>query len=69
MRPELGALELAEALEQAYRLALSVEALATGRASAAKGQAISVTSKELLDVLDQARASLLRPSASSRTGW
>lgn len=68
MLPEPGALELAEALERAYRLALAVEALAAERDLAAAGQAISVMATELLGVLDQARASLLRPT-SSRTGW
>lgn len=69
MQLEPGALELAEALESAYRLALALEALATGRGSAAKGQSISVMAKELLDVLDQARASLLPLGTSSRTCW
>ncbi len=69
MQTEPGVLELAEALERAYRLALAVEALATDRRSASEGQAISVMAAELLGVLDQARASLLRPSTSSRTGW
>lgn len=68
MLPEPGALELAEALERAYRLALAVEALAAEMDLAAAGQAISVMATELLGVLDQARASLLRPT-SSRTGW
>jgi hypothetical protein len=69
MQTEPSALELAEALERAYRLALAVEALATDRCSASEGQAISVMAAELLGVLDQARASLLRPGTSSRTGW
>lgn len=69
MRPEPCVLELAEALERAYRLALAVETLATERGSASEGQAISGMASELLGVLDQARASLLRPSTSSRTGW
>lgn len=69
MQLEPGALELAEALERAYRLALAVEALAADRGSASEGQAISVTAMELLGVLDQARASLLRPTTRSRTGW
>lgn len=71
MRPEPGALELAETLERAYRLALAVEALAAEEhgAASADGPAISVMAAELLGVLDQARASLLRPTTSSRTGW
>lgn len=71
MQLEPGALELAEALERAYRLALAlaVEALAADRGSASEGQAISVTAMELLGVLDQARASLLRLTTRSRTGW
>lgn len=64
MPPDLTTLALAEALERAYRLALAVEALA-----APKGQVISVMATELLGVLDQARASMLRPSTSKRTGW
>lgn len=68
MSPGPDALALAEALERAYRLALAVEALAAERDLAAAGQAISVMATELLGVLDQARASLLRPT-SSRTGW
>ena len=67
MRPDPGALDLAEALERAYRLALAVEALAAGPAS--ERQTISVMATELLGVLDQARASMLRPTTSSRTGW
>lgn len=66
MSPGPDALALAEALERAYRLALAVEALADGPAS--HDQAISVMASELLGVLDQARASMLRPSSSSRTG-
>lgn len=63
MPPDPDALALAEALERAYRLALAVEALA-----APESQVISVMATELLGVLDQARASMLRPSTSSRTG-
>jgi hypothetical protein len=71
MQTEPGALELAEALERAYQLALAVEALAAEEDGAASvdGPAISVMAAELLGVLDQARASLLRPTSSSRTGW
>lgn len=68
MPPGPDALALAEALERAYRLALAVEALAAGP-TASEGQAILVVATELLGVLDQARASMLRPSTSSRTGW
>lgn len=64
MPPDADALALAETLERAYRLALAVEALA-----GPEGQVISVMATELLGVLDQARASMLRPSTSSRTGW
>jgi hypothetical protein len=67
MPPGPDALALAEALEQAYRLALAVEALAAGP-TVPEGQAISVMVTELLGVLDQARASMLRPSTRSRIG-
>lgn len=61
MLPERCVLELAEALEQAYRLALAVEERTTE-------PAMKTTATALLGVLDQARASLLRPTASPRVG-
>lgn len=67
MSPGPDVLALAEDLERAYRLALAVEALAAGP-TASEGQAISVMATELLGVLDQARASMLRPGTRSRTG-
>jgi hypothetical protein len=67
MPGEPRAMELAEMLERAYRLALAVEALTTeeGRTASADGLAISAMASELLGVLDQARASLLRPSVQT----
>lgn len=53
MLPERRVIELAEALEQAYRLALTLE-------NGAKEPSVKSTATALLGVLDQARASLLR---------
>lgn len=68
------ALQLAEALERAYRLALAVQTLADDGASEAPGSDpdMAVMATELLGVLDQARASMLRPGAppaQARAGW
>lgn len=68
------ALQLAEALERAYRLALAVQTLADGGASDATRNEpeMAVMATELLGVLDQARASMLRPgthTAQARAGW
>ena len=70
MQPDPDALRLAEALEQAYRLALAVEALAAGRACDGEQPAIAVMAHELLGVIDHARASMLRPtSTAGRAVW
>ena len=70
MPPDPDALRLAEALERAYRLALAVEALAADRDDGGEDPAIAVMANELLGVLDQARASMLRPTAAShRAVW
>ena len=62
MPPGPDVLRLAEALERAYRLALAVEALANARDDSGEDPAIAVMATELLGVLDQARASMLRPT-------
>lgn len=54
-------LELAEALERAYRLALVVDELAADSCPFCTDAAIGALAAELLCVIDQARASLLRP--------
>ncbi len=70
MQPEPDALRLAEALERAYRLALNVEALAVHREDGGEEPAIAAMATELLGVLDQARASMLRPSSrNEHAGW
>ncbi len=61
MLPERRVLELAEALERAYRLALAMEERNTD-------PSLRTTTATLLGVLDQARASLLRATASPRVG-
>lgn len=65
MQPGPDVLQLAEALERAYRLALAVEALATHGDGDGEDAAIAGVATELLGVLDQARASMLRPGH----GW
>lgn len=70
MPTESSALTLAEALERAYRLALTVETLAGQAEAPAEGIALAVVASELLGVLDHARASMLRPIGADRhTGW
>lgn len=61
MPPERCTLELAEALERAYRLALRVDELAADSGPFCADPAIGALAAELLSVIDQARASLLRP--------
>ncbi|MDR7096790.1 hypothetical protein [Hydrogenophaga laconesensis] len=61
MQPEPDVLQLAEALERAYRLALAVEALAPRGGDDGEDPSITRVANELLGVLDQARASMLRP--------
>ena len=61
MLPERRVLELAEALEQAYRLALSVEESATE-------PPMKATASTLLGVLDRARASLVCLTTRPRVG-
>lgn len=61
MLPERRALELAEALEQAYRLALVLDERNTD-------PSLKTTASALLGVLDQARAALVRATASPRVG-
>lgn len=61
MLPERRVLELAEALEQAYRLALAMEERSTD-------PSLKHTASTLVGVLDQARASLLRSTARPRVG-
>ena len=70
MQPDPDVLQLAEALEQAYRLALAVEALAASGGADGDEPAIAAMTTELLGVLDRARASMLRPACTShRAGW
>ncbi len=70
MQPQPDALRLAEALERAYGLALAVEALAADREDDGEEPAIAAMAGELLGVLDQARASMLRPSSlGDHAGW
>lgn len=59
MPPERCTLELAEALERAYRLALAVDTLAADPSTGGTGTAMGAVTSELLSVIDLARASLL----------
>ncbi|WP_332745709.1 hypothetical protein [Hydrogenophaga sp.] len=61
MPPEHRTWELAEALERAYRLALAVDERAADGGTVCTEPAMGTLTAELLSVIDQARASLLRP--------
>lgn len=67
MPPESCPLELAEALERAYGLALAVDALLGEGGTADAREAMREAVAALLGEVDLARAALMRPPRNSRT--
>ena len=67
MHPEPCPLELAEALERAYRLALAVDELMGECGTVDTREAMREAVAALLGEVDQARASLMRPPRNSHT--